>query len=497
MKKNIYTPIIALFLGLSFTACNKFLDELPDARTELDTSEKIQELLARAYPDALYADFCETMSDNAGDKVNLTQSSIFNTQMYSWQTNNEYSTWDTPPHYFYAAYGAIANANYALEAVENLGGGSDLNYLKGEALVARAYAHFMLGLFWCKPFNPATAATDLGLPYATKAERKVFEVYRRISVKDYYDAIEKDLTEGLPLIDNSKYSKPKFHFTKEAAHAFASRFYLVKGDWDKVISHANEALGANPENKLRDVKGQRARTYAQQELLYASSDEPANALIVGASSLYARNFAYNKYGLTLQKSVEVLGDNKHPLNGFRATWAYPLYGNDDYRNFPKYQEYFKYTNVSAGNGYPYDMAVLISFDEVFLNRLEAYLMKGEKAKFLTDLVVFLKKKTMQNIPDSFVLSEADMNTIYQNKGTEFDPAYTLSTQQREWLQAVADVRRAAFVFEGLRWIDNKRLGMKVVHVKGGQTMELPKDDPRRELQIPEDAISNGITANPR
>lgn len=497
MKKNIYTPIIALFLGLSFTACNKFLDELPDARTELDTPEKIQELLARAYPDALYADFCETMSDNAGDKVNLTQSSIFNTQMYSWQTNNEYSTWDTPPHYFYAAYGAVANANYALEAVENLGGGSDLNYLKGEALVARAYAHFMLGLFWCKPFNPATAATDLGLPYATKAERKVFEVYRRISVKDYYDAIEKDLTEGLPLIDNSKYSKPKFHFTKEAAHAFASRFYLVKGDWDKVISHANEALGANPENKLRDVKGQRARTYAQQELLYASSDEPANALIVGASSLYARNFAYNKYGLTLQKSEEVLGDNKHPLNGFRATWAYPLYGNDDYRNFPKYQEYFKYTNVSAGNGYPYDMAVLISFDEVFLNRLEAYLMKGEKAKFLTDLVVFLRKKTMQNIPDTFVLSEADMNTIYQNKGTEFDPAYTLSTQQREWLQAVADVRRAAFVFEGLRWIDNKRLGMKVVHVKGGQTMELPKDDPRRELQIPEDAISNGITANPR
>ena len=103
MKKNIYTPIIALFLGLSFTACDKFLDELPDERAELDTPEKIQELLATAYPNALYADFCETMSDNAGDKVNLTESSIFNTQMYSWETNNEYSTWDTPPHYFYAA----------------------------------------------------------------------------------------------------------------------------------------------------------------------------------------------------------------------------------------------------------------------------------------------------------------------------------------------------------------------------------------------------------
>ena len=143
------------------------------------------------------------------------------------------------------------------------------------------------------------------------------------------------------------------------------------------------------------------------------------------------------------------------------------------------------------------MVVLFSYDEVFLNRLEAYLMKGEKAKFLTDLVIYLKKKTLRDIPSTFALTEANMNTLYQNKGTEFNPVYTLSTQQREWLQAVVDVRRTTFVFEGLRWIDNKRLGMKVVHVKAGQTMELTKDDPRRELQIPEDAISNGITANPR
>lgn len=497
MKKNIYIPIVAFVLGLSLSSCDKFLDEVPDKRTELDSPEKIQELLATAYPDALYAEFCEAMSDNAGDKTRLSATSDLNTQMYSWETNTQNNTRDTPPHYFYAAYRAIAAANYALEAANDLKGGSELNYLKGEALVARAYAHFMLGIFWCKPYNPATAASDLGLPYASKAERKVFEIYRRVSLKDYYDAIEKDLTEGLPLIDNSKYSKPKFHFTKEAAHAFASRFYLIKGEWDKVIAHANEALGSNPESKLRDVKGQRSRTYAQQQLLYASSDEPANALIIGASSVYGRYFYSHKYGLTLEKSEEVLGNNKHPLNGFRATWAYPLYGNDDYRNFPKYEEYFKYTNISAGNGYPYDMAVLISYDEVFLNRLEAYLMKGEKTKFLTDLVLFLKKKTMQEIPDSFVLSEADMNTIYQNKGAEFAPVYTLSTQQREWLQAVADIRRAAFLFEGIRWIDNKRLGMKVVHVKAGQTMELTKDDPRRELQIPEDAVSNGITANPR
>ena len=66
--------------------------------------------------------------------------------------------------------------------------------------MARAYAHFMLAYLWCKPYNPTTAATDLGLSYVTTPEKEVFRKYTRISLKDYYQAIEKDLTEGLPLL---------------------------------------------------------------------------------------------------------------------------------------------------------------------------------------------------------------------------------------------------------------------------------------------------------
>ena len=90
-----------------------------------------------------------------------------------------------------------------------------------------------------------------------------------------------------------------------------------------------------------------------------------------------------------------------------------------------------------------------------------------------------------------------MDALYDAKGTDFDPPYTLTTQQRAWLQCVIDIRRVVFVFEGLRWFDNKRLGMKVVHSSQGQNHELLKTDPRRELQIPADAIANGITPNPR
>jgi len=60
-----------------------------------------------------------------------------------------------------------------------------------------------------------------------------------------------------------------------------------------------------------------------------------------------------------------------------------------------------------------------------------------------------------------------------------------------------DIRRVEFVQEGLRWFDNKRLGMKVVHKVGDGQIELTKGDPRRELQIPNSALEFGMAPNPR
>lgn len=495
--KKIYIPLLALSTLLGLSSCNKFLDELPDNRTEIDTPEEIQELLSTAYPEALYMDIAETMSDNAGDKTQVGEYSTLNTDMYFWRDNNETNESDRPAFYWNSAYAAIATANQALEGVEQLGGGSNLNYLKGEALVARAYAHFMLAYLWCKPYNSATAATDLGLPYVLTPEKIVFRKYQRLSLKDYYSAIEKDLEEGIPLIENTKYAKPKFHFTKEAAHAFASRFYLMKGEWQKVVTHADAALGSNPTNKLRDIRGQRSLTYGQKPMRYTSTEEPANALIASALSAYDINFVYCKYGLTLQKAEAMSNKNLHPLAVVDARWAYVFYGNDDYRNIPKYQRYFKYHNISIGIGNRYNMAVLLSYDEVYLNRMEAYIMLGEKTKFLNDLLPFLRPKTLQELSSGIVIDEDTMDALYDGKGTEFNPPYTLTTQQRAWLQCVIDMRRVVFVFEGLRWFDNKRLGMKVVHSSQGEDLELLKTDPRRELQIPADAIDNGLTPNPR
>ena len=58
MKKILYKKINILGLVILLASCNSFLDETPDARTEIDSPEKVQELLVGAYPDALYMDMC-------------------------------------------------------------------------------------------------------------------------------------------------------------------------------------------------------------------------------------------------------------------------------------------------------------------------------------------------------------------------------------------------------------------------------------------------------
>ena len=190
---------------------------------------------------------------------------------------------------------------------------------------------------------------------------------------------------------------------------------------------------------------------------------------------------------------KIIGQQSHPtLNN----WAYDIYGNTENLNIPRFLQYFKYDNISAGTGYRYTMASLLSYDEVLLNRVEANLMLGNTAEVIADLNLYLPYKTQGGTINP-ALTEAIMNRRYTGAGVAFDPNYSLTTQQREWLQCIADVRRAEFLHLGLRWFDIKRWGMTVTHTDSKGTYELKKDDPRREWQIPEDAVKAGLPANPR
>jgi hypothetical protein len=494
MKKLKLTLSLLILVGLS-SSCDDFLSEIPDNRTQLDTPEKISEILVNAYPESNYMEFAETMSDNVYDSGDLTKTTIKNSQMYNWEMVDDIDR-ETPSAYWDACYAAIAHANQALDAIEKLDNDPKLNPQRGEALLARAYSHFMLVTFFSQRYNPVTAKSDLGIPYVLKPETQLIKNYTRNSVEEVFAYIKADIEEGLPLV-TSDYKLPKFHFNKEAANSFASRFYTVIGDWNKVIEVSNE-LGDKPEGKLRDYQSYLDEPdYDKGIRMYSDASANTNLLIVSASSIYSRSFASNRFQLTGADRNELFGANTNLIN--RAFLYRPLSYNGQVTIFvPKFAEYFKYTNANAGIGLPYDALVLLSNDELFLNRIEAHVMNNQLDIANAELDYFLSVRVKLYNPATDEITQAKVVAKYPVIADEYTPFYTLTDVQTSYIKALAEIRRREFIHEGLRWFDIKRFALKVTHKTYNQADKvLGKNDLRKAIQIPLNVTNTGVEKNPR
>jgi Starch-binding associating with outer membrane/SusD family len=490
--------IIALFLTFAgLSSCNDFLSEIPDNRTQIDTPEKISELLVNAYPTASYMEFSETMTDNVFDS-GFTRSNIKNGIDYNWGIHTEIGD-DTPSFYWDACYNAIAHANQALASIKELGNPSSLNPQKGEALLARAYAHHMLVILWGKSYNITTSKTDLGIPYVTEPETQLKNNYKRNTVAEVYDFIEKDIEEGLKYINNRD-KHNKFHFNIEAAKAFASRFYLIEGNWKRVIELSNDLVNsADIQSQLRNYFVHNTLDFRAQLNEYASQELNTNLLISSCFSQTLSNIGFgNRYGLT-----DVDGDLlfNRTTNLFGKSWVYNrtgLVGGGNLSIVTKFGSYFKLTNVNAGIGFNFHAFVFLSNDEFLLNRIEALVMMSQYDEAIAYLEFFIATRTANYNPATDILTEQMITDKYPVVPNEYTPYYALSPLQSSYIKAIAEVRRREFIHEGLRWMDIKRFGLKVTHGHLNQVpIVLSKDDVRKQLQIPNYAIDNGIEKNQR
>lgn len=488
MKKIVFYILLPGIVGL--TGCKKFLEKEPDNRTTPTSPEQVTQLLVSAYPKANYIPFAEAMSDNAEDKGSGfagldPESPRTNQQSFLFQ-DVQSKDLDSPEFYFHGCYKAIAAANQALDIISKASNKNDFKAQKGEALVARAYAHFMLVIFFSRAYDPASAASDPGIPYVTTPEKEVFGQYERKSVQYVYDMIEKDLTEGLLLIEDRIYGDAsKFHFTQKAARAFASRFYLFKKDYTKTISNANLAVTGDVASNLRPWNTR----YTDMQVLelrtaYTKSDEPANILLQEVLTVWGRSYAAYRYGLYDNVFNGVLR-GPTPVGGTFAI-GFNVYGTPEFYNVPKFDEFFKYASATASFGDPYNMVPLFAAEEVIFNRAEANIRNGNNNAALVDLNAWLSQNILNYNASTHNLTIAKAQNFYGGSaGTAL-------------LNAVLHFKRVTYIHEGLRWLDIVRLKLPVTHrTSTGQILTLTADDKRKLLQLPSEVKLSGIELNPR
>lgn len=487
--KKIFNILICTTIFL-LSGCDKFLDQEPDDRTKIDNPTKISEIIASAYPKVPYIAFAESMSDNAGDKGVTTRAEE---NFMPWQFIDQIkSEYDTPPSYWQACYKAIAAANQGLKAIEELGNLPSLQASKGEALVARAYAHFMLVTFFSKSYDASTAGTDLGIPYVEAPETVAIAEYKRGTVAEVYQKIERDLLEGIPLIDNSAYKVPSYHFTRNAAYAFATRFFLFKKDYQKVVDYANLvapttiiASSLRPWNTVYNLL-----SYYDLQNMYTNSTQSANILLSEANSRWGRSFAGYNYGLNSALLAEIYDANRNPLRIQLAYRSKVFGGNETVYNIPKFSENFIKETISANFGQPYNVIPLFTMEEVLFNRAEAYANLGQNQLVIDELNTFLTKR---------VLNYSATNANHKVTLAKITGFYPGLSEKDALIESVLNFKRQEFVFEGMRWFDILRLGKTVVHrsMTGDIDITVDANDKRRVLQLPGEAIAAGLEPNPR
>lgn len=513
MKKYI-VPILIAGFSLQFSGCSDFLDKTPDNRTQIDSKKKVQQLLVTAYSTASYGLMGEMSSDNMVDNNSPDDTGNYETkeaasrlddEAYAWNDIQSTTAQDSPFYLWNNHYHAIATANAALDAIEELEAeGIDMRAEKGEALLCRAYHHFILvNVFGQHYKDENLSASDLGVPYAIESEKIVEGKYERKSVAETYALIQADLEAGLSLVDDSYYSVPKYHFNKKAAYAFATRFYLYKRDWQKVVECANVALANLTQGSLRDAQKIKNSGYPDSEIyVWIDEKQPCNLLIMPVYSNFLRSFWNTRYGFNREAQKGTFKGKGPSWDKDFPAYSFWTYGAKFGGFISKIYELFEYTDKVAGIGYPRMVRQEFTTNETLLCRAEALIYLNRMPEALDDLNLWSKACLCAGeVTDAtirgFYTEENPLMTPQLN-ADQMSPSFIVSNDILPYIHCVLHFRRIETAHDGMRWFDLKRYGIEIQHKIGLSSVETLKwNDDRRAIQLPQDVIGAGIPANPR
>ena len=532
IKNIIYKGSLMLASVAILASCSDQLDTLPDNRTTLDTPKKIAGLLVTAYPDRTPTLFNEWMSDNTDYMgAQNSQGNRGGDQYFFWQEQTEGGN-DSPEQVWMLYYEGVYKANEALAAIDDQGGPKNdiLRNSKGEALLIRAYDHFILANEFCRPYNGKTSIKDAGLYYATGIAdfSAAAEQSNRGTVADVYEKIAADIEAGIPLL-NDTYEVPKYHFNKQAAYAFATRFYLYYEKWEKAKEYADKLLGSNPAASLRDYRALQAMPLSKSEQAvkiaeaYCSASADCNLLVQtsvsNAGMALAPWLTSKRYTLTNYLSeTELFQSNNIWGTSSNLIWK-PFTVNSGESNFAllmKLPREFEIRNTTTGSGYLRTLNVDFTMDEALLNRAEAEIMLGQNDAACADMTIWMKNffntnvtltpTSVQTYFKTVPYAYADAAKMVPSFKKHISPRFTIDAEgsvQESLLQCLLNFRRIETVHQGMRWMDIRRYNIEIprrligANGKPSKNLDwLEKDDPRQVVQIPQSIREAGVAGNP-
>lgn len=254
IKYIIAVPFVALTLG----SCD--LDKEPAGGITHESSWETYKD-AVSFRNGLYASFRTVQggryaySDMQVDLFNATIG-FGNNQgdLYTWTfTSSQYDI----EAFWYYNYVAINNANNIINNIDKIAGSTaeetaDLKNIKGEAHFFRAMCYHTLALRFAKDYDPASAATDLGLPIVT-IQNDVEGKPERSSLQATYNFIKEDITKAREFM-SAPFSAPD-RLSTETLDFFEARVDFYMHNYAAAITGAEKTIAKFPlVSTLEDIK---------------------------------------------------------------------------------------------------------------------------------------------------------------------------------------------------------------------------------------------------
>lgn len=323
--KKVIKLIAALSIAFGFTACD--LEMTPETSiTGPDAAQLkyVQGLRAGVYNDmTTITSPSYTMSDEYQSDLYVQTSESGNRGgfFHRWEF---YADDQDIRGQWYAYYSVIAGINYTLDkcaqtSVSSAEAQAEIDLYVAEMHFFRAYLFNQLALHFCDAYDPATAASKLGVPCPT--------VYApgtglgRGTLADTYAAILADIKvaeEGIRTTGSAN----AFYLTADAVTAFKARIALQMKEYADAIKYASSLYGRYPLVASQQALSKMWSADTSSETIMQFRLIPTTISLVSGSMV--SDFTYGTWNEAGQKYIFAPAD-------VPCKWVAALYAQDDWR----------------------------------------------------------------------------------------------------------------------------------------------------------------------
>ncbi|NOW95062.1 RagB/SusD family nutrient uptake outer membrane protein [Mucilaginibacter sp. SG564] len=304
--------------------------------------------------------------------------------------------------------------------------------LQAEAMAERAFTNFQLINYFTKPYNAATASTDLGFPVIKIADvtTKAFE---RGTVQQSYDFMINDLTQSIPNLALQPAIRTRI--SKAAAEGLLGKIYLFMGKNSEALTMFK--------NAFNDM----AKMTTAPTLYNYNQTMAVGGSFLPSSDMYGPNSPFtNVTDITESLWAVMTYSGNENGSGYPAdflsipTRTIALFDPSDWRlKFYSNLQTDLSTPIPGGRLRRYNL----QWARIGVELPDLYLLKAEAEARTNDLAG----------------AKADIETLRKNRMplAVASVPVAATANQSSFIKFIIEERTREFTQEGARWFDMRRL----------------------------------------